>query len=102
MTDTALPIDHESKDFIDWAFAKLDDEATYTAMITEAFERAERFYAQPKEIVLAQLKAKMLIGAIEHGAPTHTVAKVKEELNKEYADLLGWLLVEKWVEKKME
>lgn len=101
-TPTFQDIDQESQQFITWAFEQLEDDTIYRAMIDEAISQAKLFYDQPKEIVLPQLKQKMIIGAQEHGAPTHTPEAVTQELAKEYIDLLGWLLVGKWVTKKLE
>lgn len=97
-----LPIDHESQEFISWAFEQLDNTDTYNTLVTEALGRATAYYEQPREVVLKELKAKMHIGAVEHGAPTHTVDEVRHELANEYRDLMGWLLVEKWNTKKVE
>lgn len=97
-----LPIDHESQAFLSWAFDQLNDQNIYDQLVAEALDRAREYYSQPRETVLAELKAKMHVGALEHGAPNHSHQKVLSELANEYRDLLGWLLVEKWVLKEKE
>lgn len=103
MTDQDIlnqPIDDESQAFIDWSFKQMEDPVFYKSFVEEARTRFNAFYAQPQAAVLTQLKTKMWLGAVEHGAPQHTIKKVKSEIDKEYVDLLGWMLVERWVAKK--
>lgn len=92
-------IDSESSQFIAWAMNELDDLNHYQTMLKEIKSRLDSFYAQPKSTIMPQLKAKMIRGAREHGAPTHPVQKINEEIDNEYIDLLGWELVKKWNER---
>ncbi len=89
-------IDPESKAFIDWTMDSFTDDQVYKRFVDEAIERARAFYNQPKATILARLKAKMETGAEEHGAPDLPASVTKHELENEYLDLLGWLLVAKW------
>ncbi len=45
---------------------------------------------------------KMIKGAIEHGAPLHPIKKVRNELEGEYLDLIGWTQVKKYNEKRSD
>jgi hypothetical protein len=93
-------IDTESAEFIDWAMTELDDHTHYETMLSEIKQRLDNFYAQPKEVIMPHLKAKMTRGAHEHGAPSHPTTYINEEIDNEYIDLLGWELVKKWNERK--
>jgi hypothetical protein len=93
MTDT---IDETSRQFIDWAFTNMEDEQFYQDLLKDAYQQFEDHYKQPKGQVLSDLKAKMIRGAQEHGAPILSVEKVDTELNGEYLDLVGWMLIKKW------
>ncbi len=92
-------IDQESARFIDWAFDQLADQSTYQALVNEAKANIETYFAQDKAVILGPLRAKMIKGAKEHGAPNHPLSLVDQELVNEYLDLLGWLLVRKWNEQ---
>ncbi len=89
-------IDPESQAFIDWTMDSFTDDQVYQRFVTEAIDRAKLFYDQPKTVILTRLKAKMEKGAEEHGAPRLPPSVTRLELENEYLDLLGWLLVAKW------
>ena len=55
--------------------------------------------AEPHQLK-KQLKEKILKGAKEHGSPVYSLSKIKQEFNDECIDLIGWLLVEKWNQKR--
>lgn len=95
-----MTIDPESQHFLDWVAELLDDNATYESLVNEAIERAHSYYQSPKAQIITELRAKMEKGAIEHGAPRHTLQALQRELTNEYLDLLGWLLLEKWNQKQ--
>lgn len=93
-------IDPESQRFIGWAFDRLEDPDFYQAVLAEATDRLAKCYKGSKDEVLSRLKVKMERGAREHGAPIHPPAMIRQELDNECLDLLGWLLVEKWNERE--
>jgi hypothetical protein len=94
-------IDSESREFIDWAFKNLDDEQWYTDMLAEVRQRFADYYDQPKDEFLSRLKTKMEAGAAEHGAPNHTKDQTSRQIESEFIDILGWTLVEKWNDRKL-
>ncbi len=95
-------VDAESAEFIEWAFKGLQDDRIYKETLDEALERANTYFHQSKDQFLSKLRAKMTIGAVEHGAPSHPLDRIQHELEGEYIDLIGWLLVEKWNKRKIE
>lgn len=86
--------------FIDWAMEQLDDPETYNQLLKEIRDNFQRFYEQSPQTITEQLHAKLDRGALEHGEPYYPVEKIREELTNEYLDLLGWLLIEKWNQRR--
>lgn len=94
-----MNVDPHSARFIDWAFEKLEDDAYYNEAVDEIKQRLDNFYSQSKDQLLTDLKAKMIKGAQEHGEPNYPVTTAQTEINNEYIDLLGWMLIERWIQK---
>lgn len=95
-----MEVDPHTARFLDWAFKNLDDDTYYDQAVEEIKARLDQFYAQSKDQLLTDLKAKMIRGSHEHGEPSHPLPVVQQEINNEYMDLLGWMLIERWIKNK--
>jgi len=101
MPENEGKITPQAADFIDWAVREMEDPASYAEAIAQVQQRVVQFYAQYDQAELVKrLHAKVIIGAKEHGEPYYPAEQLKTEIENEYVDLLGWMLIERWNKMK--
>lgn len=88
-----MKINAESKRFIKWVDERLSDESQFEEDIAEAIYLADDFYNQPLPYIKKRLLAKLEIGSAEHGRPIYPLDEIQGEMENEFLDLVGWLMV---------
>lgn len=92
-------LDTTSEPFRDWALEEISKPARFEALLDEIYDNMDEFYLKPLHTIKDQLREKMRLGALEHGHPQTDPDKIQAELNMEYLDLLGWMLMKKYAQR---
>lgn len=93
-------IDPESEKFMEFTKTIVYDNDKLREIITYAIFRAQAVLSVNPMILRKKLKAKLIKGAHEHGAPIYTRAELEREFEAECLDLIGWTLVQRYNEWK--
>lgn len=101
MTDSGDKITPQAAAFINWAVTEMEDPSHYAEAVAQLQQRVAQFYVQHDQSELvSRLHAKVIIGAQEHGEPFYAPQQLQTEIENEYVDLLGWMLIERWNKMK--
>lgn len=97
-TPATSTMDKDSEEFIKWVEERLRDEEFFHEFKKECVRKLANYYSYPNSHLLSTLKAKLIVGAQEHGSPAkYTQEEIDRELRMEYIDILGWTLIGEWL-----
>jgi hypothetical protein len=84
--------------FIDWAINEFLKNPYQ--LLDEAQQAQSDFYNRNVHDLANRLKEKLERGKREHGdTPTYTPEQLNNEMEEELLDILGYLLVDRWLNK---
>lgn len=83
-------IDPTAEEYIDWTIHTLS-EGWFDTVIESVIIRIKEYYTNTdREIIIADLRAKMTAGAIQHGKLPTSINDIDRELQQEYLDIIAY------------
>lgn len=96
-------IDADSLEFMAFADELMNNEEFYNEFRLECKRKFQNYISHNPEEIRKALRAKLIKGSIEHGAPSkYTQEQVDKELEMEFLDIFGWSLVGLYCKKKQD
>lgn len=92
-------IDQQSQQFISWAYKKISDKAYVNSLVEEVAGRFYYYMDMPTYTLSRIIKKKLEAGSLEHKTLKTKKVEIDRELKMEFQDLIGWLLMEKYLEE---
>lgn len=93
-------LDSESQEFINWTKSKLENPEFFNWLINTILEETHIIYTKNnQDLLIRSILRKMRFGALEHGAPSKDVKRIRREYLMEMLDLIGWKMMELYINR---
>ncbi len=103
MIEYGRKVDPLSEKLFRWAKKQIRTKKGFKELKNEVLDKIIYLYGfMPDEELRRLLVLKMQAGSKEHGKPSENLSQLDQEFLAEAIDLLGWTLVRKYMEEKLE